>query len=175
MIDALGFILSLISIPAIVKLDEANTRAKSRAADSQPTGYTLRPSKPHKLILQMSIYEEVVNLKLSREKYGNAPYIRHGGFNRVAEEDRSGYDLTYKIDENGNVTNEKTTAKDRWHIAFHYFIKTYPQYRWVYFVEEDMFEDFEDSGSSYAKYFKSICLRDFTLDAVKETDQDTKG
>ena len=172
MIDALGFILSLISIPALVKLDEANTRYKSRAADNQPTGYTLRPSRPYNLVHQMSVYEKIVNLKLSPEKYGNAPFVWHRGYNRVIEENVSGYDLTYKIDENGNVTNEKTTAKDRWHIAFHYFINKYPQYRWVYFVEEDMLKG---DGSSYDKYFQTICIRDFTLDAVKEPDENTKG
>lgn len=167
MIDALGFILSLISIPAIVKLDEANTRAKSRAADSQPTGYTLRPSKPCNLITQMMVYEGYVIHKVSRKPYGKAPHIWNKAYSEACDMSISGYDITYKVDENGNVTDQKTTAKERWNMAFQYFINEWYRYRWVYFVDDEILND---RAYDFDKKFKEKCLRDFTPDSANKYD-----
>lgn len=165
MIDALGFILSLISIPAIVKLDEANTRYNSRKADlemAKSSKCGLRPKTPNNLYMQMIIFNQYVIDKLSNDKYGDAKHI-----SRFDENGKYyvGYDITYKIDENGHVTNQKTTAFERMNMGKRYFMDTYPQYRWVNVVEDFEFKKYADDPEFIAK-----CERHFTEEGMKKYD-----
>ena len=165
MIDALGFILSLISIPAIVKLDEVNTRYNSRKADiemAKSFKCGLRPKKPNYLYMQMLIFNRYVIDKISYNRYGNAEYI-----SRIGEdgECHRGYDITYKIDDSGCVTNQKTTAFERMNMGKKYFTDEYPQYRWVTIVEDFEFEKYIDDPEFIAK-----CERHFTEEGMKKYD-----
>ena len=168
MIDALGFILNLLAIPTIIKLDEANTKYKSKQADIENAKFQnpcgIVPRTPNDLCSQMWYFDKYVIHKLGSEPYGNAPPIWLEEINELGLR-YFGYDITYKLDENGNPTNEKTTAWERMCMARDYFYKQHPGCRWVTIVK-----DFELRKYQGDEKFLKKCIREFTPDAMKKYD-----
>ena len=160
MIPGLGFILSLLSIPAIVKLDEANTRYKANHPNNEvietPIPKWAMGGKASNMKLQMEVFTCYVVDKIGSGEYPNAKYSYIKGKDGKVH---FGNDITYKCDENGNITNEKTTAVERLHMARACFKKYWPQYRWVVIVPDWELLRYDDD-------FKATCRRNFTDEAV---------
>lgn len=160
MIPGLGFILSLLSIPAIVKLDEANTRYKANHPNNEaietPIPKWAMGGQASNMKLQMEVFNRFVIDKVGSGINSKATYTYIKG---KSGEIHYGQDITYRCDENGNITNQKTTAVERLHMARKYFKKSWPQYRWVVIVPDWELLRYDDD-------FKATCRRNFTDEAV---------
>lgn len=160
MIPGLGFILSLLSIPAIVKLDEANTRYKANHPNNEaietPIPKWAMGGQASDMKLQMDVFNQYVIDKIA---FCDDLSIKHTFMKTRIGIYTFCYDITYKYDENGNITNQKTTAVERLHMARKHFKETWPQYRWVVIVPDWELLRYDDD-------FKATCRRNFTDEAV---------